>query len=137
VKKYIEIKQLTDRYFSSLCAHCMIKDGKVSNTCTILVIDIVTDMFNAFLGNDSVNTVDVQQWEMCLSGQLLPRVTRQQRTDEDGGYESRDLFSVWSLCNNGTVFFLCVVRPEAIRIMRITLAGATNNRVWSAVLSLD
>jgi hypothetical protein len=41
---------------------------------------IATDLLKAFLGNGSVNTVNVQQWEMCLSGRILLRVARQQRT---------------------------------------------------------
>jgi hypothetical protein len=45
----------------------------------------VTDLLKAFLGNGSVNTVNVQQWEMCLSGRMLLRVARQQRTNEDAG----------------------------------------------------
>jgi hypothetical protein len=70
-----------------------------------LLKDIVTDLLKAFLGKGSVNMVNVQQWKMCLSGRMLLRVARQQRTNEDAGKESRDLFSVWSaLCNNKTGF---------------------------------
>jgi hypothetical protein len=36
----------------------------------------VTDLLKAFLGNGSVNTVNVQQWKMCLSGRILLRVAR-------------------------------------------------------------
>jgi hypothetical protein len=46
---------------------------------------IVTDLRKAFLGNGSVNTVNVQQWKMCLSGRMLLRVARQQRTSEEAG----------------------------------------------------
>jgi hypothetical protein len=45
----------------------------------------VTDLLKAFLGNGSVNTFNVQQWKMCLSGRMLLRVARQQRTNEDTG----------------------------------------------------
>jgi hypothetical protein len=48
-------------------------------------INIVTDLFKAFLGNGSVNAVNVQQWKMCLSGLMLLHVARQQRTNEDAG----------------------------------------------------
>jgi hypothetical protein len=43
------------------------------------------DLLEAFLGNGSVNTANVQQWEMCLSGRMLLYVARQQRTNEDAG----------------------------------------------------
>jgi hypothetical protein len=43
------------------------------------------DLLKTFLGNGSVNTVNVQQWEMCLSRRMLFRVARQQRTNEDTG----------------------------------------------------
>jgi hypothetical protein len=45
----------------------------------------VTDLLKAFVGNGSVNTVRVQQWEMYLSGRRLLRVVRQQRTNEEAG----------------------------------------------------
>jgi hypothetical protein len=45
---------------------------------------------------------------------MLLRVARQERTNEDAGWESRGLFSVWSfLCDNRTVFSR-VVRAAAI-----------------------
>jgi hypothetical protein len=46
---------------------------------------IVTDLLKAFLGYASVNTVNVQQWKICLSGRMLLRVARQQHTSEDAG----------------------------------------------------
>jgi hypothetical protein len=46
---------------------------------------IVTDLLKAFLGNGSTNTVNVQQWKMCLSGRMLLHVARQQRVIEDAG----------------------------------------------------
>jgi hypothetical protein len=46
---------------------------------------IVTDLLKVFLGNGSVNTVNVQQWKMCLNGRMLLRAARQQRTNEDAG----------------------------------------------------
>jgi hypothetical protein len=42
-------------------------------------------MLKAILGNVVVNTVNVQQWKMCLSGRILLRVARQQRSNEDAG----------------------------------------------------
>jgi hypothetical protein len=48
-------------------------------------LNAITDLFKAFLGNSSVNTVNVQQWEMWLSGRILLRVARQLRTNEDAG----------------------------------------------------
>jgi hypothetical protein len=45
----------------------------------------VTDLLKAFLGSGSVNTVNVQQWKMCLGGRMLLCVARQQRTNEDAG----------------------------------------------------
>jgi hypothetical protein len=45
----------------------------------------VTDLLKVFLGNGSINTVNVQQWKMCISGLTLLRVARQQRTNEDAG----------------------------------------------------
>jgi hypothetical protein len=54
----------------------------------------ITDLLKAFLGNGSVNTVNVQQWKMCLSGRILLRVVSKQRNNEDADRESRDLFSM-------------------------------------------
>jgi hypothetical protein len=45
----------------------------------------VTDLLKAFLGNGSVNAVDLQQWKMCLGGRVLLCVAVQQRTNEDAG----------------------------------------------------
>jgi hypothetical protein len=39
-----------------------------------MIVCIVTDLLKAFLGNGSVNRVNVQQWKMCLNecyGSLL------------------------------------------------------------------
>jgi fumarate hydratase class II len=47
----------------------------------IYEINIVADLLKAFLRNGSVNTVNVQQWKMCLSGRMLLRAARQQRTN--------------------------------------------------------
>jgi hypothetical protein len=43
------------------------------------------DVLKAFLGNGSANTVNVEQWKMCLSGQMLLRVARQEHANEDVG----------------------------------------------------
>jgi hypothetical protein len=78
--------------------------------------DIVINSINVLLGNSSVNTVNVQQWRMCLSGRMLLLVARQQRTNEDAGWESCDLFSVWSaFCNTRTVFSVCGLCRVLIR----------------------
>jgi hypothetical protein len=45
----------------------------------------ITDLFEPFLGNGSVKTFNVEQWIMYLSGRMLLRVARQQRTNEDAG----------------------------------------------------
>jgi hypothetical protein len=55
---------------------------------TIFVLDklflhTVTDSPKAFLGNGSVNNVNVQQWKMCLTGRMLLRDATQERTNED------------------------------------------------------
>jgi hypothetical protein len=42
-------------------------------------------MLKVFVGNCSVNTVNVQQWKICLSGRMLLRLVRQQRISEDAG----------------------------------------------------
>jgi hypothetical protein len=42
------------------------------------IVDNVTDLFKAFLGNGSVNTVNVQKWKMSLSGRMLLLGARQQ-----------------------------------------------------------
>jgi hypothetical protein len=77
--------------------------------------NIVTYLLKAFLGNGSINTVNVQQWNICLSERMLLRVARQQRTNEDAGKESRDLFYVCVLpYATIELCFLCVVRAEAI-----------------------
>jgi hypothetical protein len=48
---------------------------------------------------------------MCPIRRMFVHVARQQCTNEDAGYESRDLFSVWYyLCNNTTVFCAWSVR---------------------------
>jgi hypothetical protein len=44
-----------------------------------------TDLLKAFLGNGSVNTVNVQEWKTYLIGRMLLRVDRQQRTSENAG----------------------------------------------------
>jgi hypothetical protein len=49
------------------------------------ILYIVTDLLKAFLGNRSVNTVNAQQWETCLSGRMLLHVATQQRTNKDAG----------------------------------------------------
>jgi hypothetical protein len=48
-------------------------------------LHILMDLLKAFLGKGFVKTVNVQQWEMYLSGRMLLRVARQQRTNEDAG----------------------------------------------------
>jgi hypothetical protein len=45
----------------------------------------VTDLLKVFLGNTAVNTANMQKWKMCLSGRMLLRIARQQRTNEDTG----------------------------------------------------
>jgi hypothetical protein len=88
---------------------------------------IVTDLLKEFLGNGSINTANVQQWKMCLNGRMLLRVARQQRTNENAGWESRDLFSLWSsLCNSRTVF--SVPGPCGGYITRITPAVQFSSR---------
>jgi hypothetical protein len=52
--------------------------------------------------------------EDYLSGEMLLGVARQQRTNENAGYESRDLFCMWSYLCKIELGFLCVVRAEAI-----------------------
>jgi hypothetical protein len=47
-------------------------------------------MATALLGNRLINTPRPnthtrQQWKMCLSGGMLLRIARQQRTNEDAG----------------------------------------------------
>jgi hypothetical protein len=48
-------------------------------------IHIVTDLLKAFLGNGSINWVNMQQWKMYLSGRMLLWVARQQRNNKDAG----------------------------------------------------
>jgi hypothetical protein len=43
------------------------------------------DLLKTFIDNGSVNTVNVQQWEMFLSGRMLLRVARQHRNNDDAG----------------------------------------------------
>jgi hypothetical protein len=52
--------------------------------------------------------------KMYLIGGMLMRVAKQQRTNEDIGQESCDLFPVWSSLCKIELGFLCVVRAEAI-----------------------
>jgi hypothetical protein len=65
---------------------------------------IVTDLLKAILRKGSVNTVNVQEWKMCLSGRILLTLARNHVTCSLGGL----LYATIELC------FLCVVRAEAI-----------------------
>jgi hypothetical protein len=58
--------------------------------------DIVMDLLKAFLGNGSVNTVNVQQWKMCRSGRMLLLVARQP-SGKQVSSTVEAMFSVWSM----------------------------------------
>jgi hypothetical protein len=48
-----------------------------SYSITQEILNIVTNLINALPGNTSVNTVNVEQLKMCLSGRMLFLVARQ------------------------------------------------------------
>jgi hypothetical protein len=69
------------------------------------VFRMVTELLKALLGNGSVNTVNVQQWKMCLSGRTpMKTLARNHVICSLFGLPYAKL----ELC------FLCVVRAEAI-----------------------
>jgi hypothetical protein len=74
-----------DQLFPSIKLQSFLEWTRTSFEQFLAEFYTVTDLLKAFLGNGSVNTVNVQQWEMCVSGRMLLRVARQQRTSEDGG----------------------------------------------------
>jgi hypothetical protein len=74
--------------YISKCVHAVSHISSVLTPirCIYTYIYIVTDLLKAFLGNGSVNTINAQQWKMCLRGRMFLCVVRQQRTSEDAGY---------------------------------------------------
>jgi hypothetical protein len=68
----------------------------------------VTDLLKAFLGNGSVNTVNVQQRQMCLSGRMLLRVAKTLARNHVTGSLCGLPYATIELC------FLYVVSAEAI-----------------------
>jgi hypothetical protein len=60
-------------------------DYKALDSCRWLLTfqkNIVKDLLKAFLGNGSVNTVNTQQWKMCLSERMLLLVDWQQAAQQ-------------------------------------------------------
>jgi hypothetical protein len=86
-------------------------------------------MARALLGNGQVNTprpnTHKTTMEDVSQGGMLLLFARQQRTNEDSGYESHDLFSVSSsLCNNRTAFSVRGLCRSYIRNSSVQFSSA-------------
>jgi hypothetical protein len=77
-------------------------------------MNIITDLLKEFLGNGSVNMVNVQQWKMCVSGRMLLPLLGNSAPLKTLARNH----VICSLCSLPYVtielYFLCMVRAKSI-----------------------